>query len=76
MQLLPSLGTLLVLIPHALSYYAEENVISASTLSINSVPFSTRAHWMRRANIALDKWWADCDELHRAYLAPFSRASR
>ena len=32
--------------------------------------------FIRRANIALDKWWADCDELHRAYLAPFSRASR
>ena len=22
--------------------------------------------FIRRANIALDKWWADCDELHRA----------
>jgi hypothetical protein len=22
--------------------------------------------FIRRANIALDKWWQDCDELHRA----------
>ena len=24
--------------------------------------------FIRRANIALDKWWADCDELHREWL--------
>ena len=24
--------------------------------------------FIRRANIALDKWWSDCDELHRKYL--------
>jgi hypothetical protein len=21
--------------------------------------------FIRRANVALDKWWSDCDELHR-----------
>ncbi|KAJ7783181.1 hypothetical protein B0H16DRAFT_1495738 [Mycena metata] len=25
--------------------------------------------FIRRANVALDKWWNDCDELHRAFLA-------
>jgi hypothetical protein len=24
--------------------------------------------FIRRANVALDKWWADCDELHRTLL--------
>lgn len=23
--------------------------------------------FIRRANAALDKWWADCDELHRKF---------
>ncbi|KAJ7287530.1 hypothetical protein C8J57DRAFT_1495956 [Mycena rebaudengoi] len=23
--------------------------------------------FIRRANVALDKWWADCDELHRSF---------
>lgn len=23
--------------------------------------------FIRRANIALDKWWSDCDELHRKF---------
>lgn len=26
--------------------------------------------FIRRANIALDKWWADCDELHRTCYTP------
>ena len=24
--------------------------------------------FVRRANIALDKWWADCDEFHRKFM--------
>lgn len=24
--------------------------------------------FIRRANVALDKWWSDCDELHSKYL--------
>jgi hypothetical protein len=26
--------------------------------------------FIRRANDALDKWWASCDELHRKYFRP------
>lgn len=29
--------------------------------------------FIRRANVALDKWWADCDELHRTFLSSFRR---
>ena len=25
--------------------------------------------FIRRANIALDKWWADCDELHSKHFS-------
>ena len=28
--------------------------------------------FIRRANVALDKWWSDCDELHSTPV-PFSR---
>lgn len=24
--------------------------------------------FIRRANVALDKWWQDCDEIHRKWL--------
>ena len=37
-----------------------QDVISDSTLSINSVPFSTRAFWMRRANAALAELASPC----------------
>ena len=37
-----------------------QDVISDSTLSINSVPFSTRAFWMRRANAALAELVSPC----------------
>jgi hypothetical protein len=38
-------------LPAALS--ARSTVVAKSDLSINGIPFSTRAHWMRQANQAL-----------------------
>ncbi|KAF2091769.1 guanine deaminase [Saccharata proteae CBS 121410] len=37
-----------------------QSVISEPELSINSIPFSTRAHWMRRANQALADLGSPC----------------
>ena len=36
------------------------SVIADPKLSINSVPLSTRAHWMRRANAALGELGSPC----------------
>ncbi|KAI1764361.1 cytidine deaminase-like protein [Hypoxylon sp. FL1150] len=38
---------------HHLHSRADQSIIGDSTLAINGVPFSTRAYWMRQANIAL-----------------------
>ncbi|KZS98190.1 hypothetical protein SISNIDRAFT_546194 [Sistotremastrum niveocremeum HHB9708] len=36
------------------------------TLSpVEGAPTHSALAFVRRANLALDKWWADCDELHR-----------
>ncbi|KAI1210526.1 cytosine deaminase [Annulohypoxylon truncatum] len=34
---------------------SQQTVVSDPTLSINGIPFSTRAYWMRQANLALGK---------------------
>lgn len=37
-----------------------QDVIAKPQLSINGIPFSTRAHWMRRANAALADLGSPC----------------
>jgi hypothetical protein len=32
--------------------------------------------FIRRAHVALDKWWADCDQLHGARVPPFPEYAR
>lgn len=56
--LLPSLGLLFLTTPA--SGQSLQNVISDPSLSINGVNFSTRAHWMRRANAALGELVSPC----------------
>ncbi|KAK5046655.1 hypothetical protein LTR84_007416 [Exophiala bonariae] len=49
--------SILALLPMIL---AEQATISESTLSINNIRFSTRAHWMRQANTALSQLLSPC----------------
>lgn len=39
---------------------AQQAIISNPTLSINNIPFSTRAYWMRQANAALSQLVSPC----------------
>ena len=37
-----------------------QSTLADPTLAINGVPFATRAHWMRRANVALGELASPC----------------
>lgn len=58
MPLHPVYSTILLSLFVPASFYVSaqdtlQNVIAGTTLSINSIPSSTRAFWMRRANAAI-----------------------
>lgn len=38
----------------------QQQILSSPTLSINNIPFSTRAYWMRQANAALSQLVSPC----------------
>ncbi|KAI0743621.1 hypothetical protein C8Q80DRAFT_1107676 [Daedaleopsis nitida] len=44
---------------------AQKTQIYETLSSMNGQVNHNTLAFIRRANIALDKWWADCDELHR-----------
>ncbi|KAI0745663.1 hypothetical protein C8Q76DRAFT_36732 [Earliella scabrosa] len=53
---------------------AQKTQIYETLSPLNGQVNHSTLSFIRRANIALDKWWADCDELHRTHLPP--RAAR
>ena len=58
MKLLPLISSIVALAGLALGHV--HNVVAGPQLTINSIPFSTRAHWMRRANAALGELASPC----------------
>ncbi|KAJ7727225.1 guanine deaminase [Mycena metata] len=58
-RLFSLLSLLLVTAPHGIATSLQE-VIASPNLTINSVPFATRAYWMRRANAVLLELGSPC----------------
>lgn len=66
-----------VLLTHPMASYTDVRLISQVELiaqktqifetlsSLNGQVNHSTLSFIRRANVALDKWWQDCDELHR-----------
>ncbi|KAI5202129.1 hypothetical protein E4T39_04861 [Aureobasidium subglaciale] len=55
-----SLPLLNLLIPLTISHQHPLQAIDATGLTVNSIPYSTRVHWMRKANEALSHLSSPC----------------
>ncbi|KAF8332612.1 uncharacterized protein EI90DRAFT_3145331 [Cantharellus anzutake] len=51
---------------------AQKSQIHETLLSMNGQVDNSTLAFVRRASIALDKWWEECDELHRTTMDPES----
>lgn len=51
---------LLTLLPLTLAHQSPLAAIDATGLTVNSIPYSTRVHWMRKANEALSLLSSPC----------------
>ncbi|THX08627.1 guanine deaminase [Aureobasidium pullulans] len=52
--------SLLILLPLTLAHQSPLAAIDATGLTVNSIPYSTRVHWMRKANEALSLLSSPC----------------
>ncbi|KAJ8515871.1 hypothetical protein ONZ45_g6767 [Pleurotus djamor] len=61
MNLLPYIATAFAGLASLVTVHGSlQSVIAQPTMSLNGIPFSTRAHWMRRANAALAELASPC----------------